>query len=251
MRFMNCLSVLAGVGLSSVAIGAPAAFASTDAGQASPLTDGVMVQWDMNVVRGTVTDTVSGLDLGLKGRWSPLNGAVGFGWSGGPSLGVSDDRGLLSPGWDDFAVAVSLTTDPLPTGGNFNPNVMQKGLAGDGGQWKVELYPNAKWGVVAGCRFEGNQGSVLVRDTSHNRLDDAKPHVISCWRAGKTLGVTVDGRDQTVKSSVGVINSRAGVTVANKGVTAGSEDQLEGSISCITFIKGAGAKERASSIARC
>lgn len=239
------------VGLASMPIGAPMASAFAVAIKAPLPVAAAVVQWDMRVVNNSVTDVVSGLDLELEGRWSALNGAVSFGGSGAPSIGVSNDRGLLSPGSDDFAVAVSLTTQRIPTGSSYSPNVVQKGLAGGGGQWKVELHPNTKWGVIAGCRFEGDQGSVLVRDTFHTRLDDAQQHVVACWRMGKTLGVTVDGRDRSLKRSVGVINPRAGVTVANKGISGGVEDQLQGSIGCIMFIKGLNAKESALSSAGC
>lgn len=251
MRYRTRLSVITSVGVALLAVVAPVASASTVAVRSHNATAAAIVQWNMDVVSGSVTDAGSGLKLDLKGTWSSLKGSVGFGWAGSPSIGLADDRGQFSPALDDFAVAVSLISERLPTVKNYSPNVVQKGLAGVGGQWKVELHPNAKWGVLAGCRFEGDQGSILLRDTSHTRLDDDRPHVVACWRAGKTLGVTVDGRDQTLKDSVGLISPRAGVTVANKGISAGAEDQLKGSISCITFVKGQGAKDLALSRARC
>ena len=208
-----------------------------------------LVTWSMDASGGVVRDGSSGLTLGLQGRWTQLAGAVAFG-AATPSLGVSDDGGRLSPGTADFAVAVTMTTASVPRGRGYSPNVVQKGFASSGGQWKLTLRPTSG-GTRAACRFEGRSGSVLVRDTAGGRLDDGRSHVVACWRAGGVLGVTVDGRSTQLRRDVGAISPRTATTVANKRADAGVDDQLVGSVACVAMALGAGSRDLALSRAGC
>ncbi|MBB2984943.1 hypothetical protein [Terracoccus luteus] len=208
-----------------------------------------LVTWSMDSSGGVVRDGTSGLTLGLQGRWTQLAGAVAFG-AATPSLGVSDDGGRLSPGTADFAVAVTMTTASVPRGQGYSPNVVQKGFASSGGQWKLTLRPTSG-GTRAACRFEGRSGSVLVRDSAGGRLDDGRSHVVACWRAGGVLGVTVDGRSTQLRRDVGAISPRTATTVANKRADAGADDQLVGSVACVAMALGAGSRDLALSRAGC
>lgn len=227
----------------SALVGAGAALAApADAGS-------VMVRWSMDVNGSVVTDSGSGLSLDLVGSWAAPSGAVRFGPST-PSMGQSDDGGRLSPGTSDFAVAATFTTGSVPGAGHYSPNVVQKGLAKNAGQWKMELFASGI-GTQARCRFEGHGGKVTATDQDRVRLDDGGQHTVVCWRAGSTFGVTVDGRSSTRTSDISSISPRTSVTVANKKVTATVEDQLQGTVSCVVFAKGQGAKDLAQSNAGC
>jgi hypothetical protein len=236
--------------LDGPATAGPATTASaTTATTTTTATATPLVTWSMDSSGGVVRDGTSGLTLGLQGRWTQLAGAVAFG-AATPSLGVSDDGGRLSPGTADFAVAVTMTTASVPRGQGYSPNVVQKGFASSGGQWKLTLRPTSG-GTRAACRFEGRSGSVLVRDSAGGRLDDGRSHVVACWRAGGVLGVTVDGRSTQLRRDVGAISPRTATTVANKRADAGADDQLVGSVACVAMALGAGSRDLALSRAGC
>lgn len=214
-------------------------------------TSTVSLQWNMSVQADAVRDPASGLTLNLQGSWTPLSGRVRFGAKARQGLGLENDLGRLSPKGADFAVVAAFTTATVPTGEGYSPNVVQKGRYGTGGQWKIQIHASKKWGTVAECRFEGDQGSAIVRDDTHARLDDGRSHVVACWRQGSELGVTVDGRITVIEQSVGDIDPRSGITVGNKSASGGVEDQLDGSISCLVAAIGRNSLDRALSRSGC
>lgn len=148
-------------------------------------------------------------------------------------------------------MVASFTTTTVPTTGGYSPNVVQKGLFGTGGQWKMQLHPSKRWGTLAECRFEGDQGSVIVRDGLNIGLDDGRSHVVACWRRGPRLGVTVDGQKTLIQRSVGKISPRTGVTLANQSTAGSTGDQFDGSISCVVAAIGPNSLARALSRSGC
>lgn len=214
----------------------------------SPTTQSTL--WSMDPVGDVIHDRSSGPSLRLRGTWARSSGGVRFGNVGTPSMAVSEDRDVLSPGWANFAVFVDLSTNSAPTSRNFSPNVVQKGYSGVGSQWKMQLRPSSE-GTKADCRFEGTKGIVVVRDRSGIRLDDSRAHVVGCWRDGGSLGVTVDGHNTIVKRTVGSIKPRTATSVANRKITAGIEDQLRGSVTCVSIAIGPDSKRLALSRSGC
>lgn len=225
------------------------ASAATDGGRqgAQPSTS---VVWTMTPDGDTVRDPTSGLVLKLGGQWSPGGGSVRFGAGGGTGLGTADDGGRLSPGTRDFAVAARLTSQAVPVGVGYSPNVVQKGLAASGGQWKLTLRPTIR-GARAACRFEGRQGQTTVLDDSPTRVDDGRPHDVECWREGPRVGVSVDGRTRSRRGPVGSIEPRTPTTVANKKASAGVDDQFNGSLSCLAMVTGVGSRGAADALLGC
>lgn len=205
----------------------------------------------MSVQEGAVKDPASGLTLSLEGSWKPLSGSVQFGAKERQGLGFENDLGRLSPRGSDFAVVANFTTATVPAGEGYSPNVVQKGRYGTGGQWKMQIHASRKWGTVAECRFEGDEGSAIVRDGTNSRLDDGRSHAVACWRQGSELGITIDGNITVIKQTVGDINPRSGITVGNKSASGGVEDQLDGSISCVVAAIGQDSLGRALSRSGC
>lgn len=229
---------------------ATASAATPDVSSAAAANE-VSLQWNMSVRKNAVRDPASGLTLSLEGSWKPLSGSVRFGAKARQGLGVENDLGRLSPKESDFAVVANFTTTTVPAGEGYSPNVVQKGRYGTGGQWKMQVHASKKWGTLAECRFEGDQGSVIVRDGTNTRLDDGSSHVVACWRQGSELGVTIDGRITAIGQNVGDINPRSGITVGNKSASGGAEDQLDGSISCLVAAIGRNSLDRALSRSGC
>lgn len=247
--------------LTVAAISPPALLMLSPVAAASPTTSDVLptavaptdvsLQLDMQAVGNVVRDPKSGISLKLQGSWSSLAGRVSFGGGGRSGVGLANDAGKLSPKSGDFAVVAAFSTASVPVTGGYSPNVFQNGFFGQGGQWKIQLHPSKKWGTLAECRVEGDKASVLLRDSTHSRLDDNRAHVVACWRQGTQIGLTVDGRSTKVKQAVGSINPRSGVTVANNRTTQGAGDQLDGSISCVVAAIGRDSLDRALSRSGC
>lgn len=210
----------------------------------------LLVRWTMDATRGQVRDPTSGLSLTLEGAARPVTGAVVFGDGGRAGLGVADDGGLLNPGTGDFGVAVTLTTRTVPATGGYSPNVVQKGTVGGRGQWKIQLR-GTRAGTLGECRFGGSAGVVFILDQTGQRLDDGQAHNVACWKSGGLLGLSVDGINTTRATSVGSIATSAPTKVANRRVEAGMQDQVQGTVSCVVYATGPGARETAIRASTC
>lgn len=233
--------------LTTAAAGSVTVTSSTAATTAGPST---AVRWSMRPDGAIVRDPSSGLTLRLAGRWSAEGAAVRFGLGGGTGLGTADDGRRLSPEASDFAVAARMSSERVPTGAGYSPNVVQKGFAASGGQWKMTLRPTAR-GARAACRFEGRTGRLTVIDRSSTSIDDGAQHDVECWRQGSRFGVSVDGRSTSVRRRVGAISPRTPTTVANKQASAGVDDQLSGSLFCVVVVTGPGSRDAAGAQLGC
>ncbi len=199
------------------------------------------VVWSMSPRGGVVTDPAFSLSLELTGRWADDDGWVRFGGSGVPSLGVSHDGARLAPNDSDFAVAARVTSAKVPVDRGYSPNIVQKGLAGQGGQWKMTLRPTSR-GARGLCRFEGARGRTTISDATSVVIDDGRHHDIECWREGVRIGITVDGHTTSAVRAVGAIRPSTPTTVANKKINAGVKDQFNGSIGCVVVMIGQGSR---------
>jgi len=214
----------------------------------------VRAQWDMTPSHGIVVDRTGRANLRLFGAWTNVRGAVGravrFHWNGRPAGAVVRSGSAFNPGLAPFAVGVTLRAQSVPGSGGFSPNVVQKGLFHDRGQWKMELIRSGGH-PVARCRFSGTRGHHSVLDRAATALDNGRWHTVICWRAASAYGIRVDGRKTRVGGTVGSIASSRVLRVASKTAGAGVTDQFQGAIDCVTYVQGTSALRLAAARAHC
>jgi hypothetical protein len=240
MRRLSCL--LAATITAVLATGLPASAAT------------VRGQWGMTPTHGVVVARAGGVNLHLSGAWSNVAGAVGravrFRWNGRPSAATVRSGSFFNPGVAQFAVGVTLKARSVPATGGYSPNVVQKGLFGDRGQWKMELVPRSGH-TVARCRFSGTRGHRSVLDHTATALDNGRWHTVVCWRTTSALGIRVDGKNSSVQGRVGSISSVRPLRVASKTAHADVTDQFQGTIDCVTYVQGTRPARLASARAHC
>jgi hypothetical protein len=211
-------------------------------------------QWGMHPVRGVVADRTGRANLTMAGSWKDVPGAVGravhFQWNGHPSLASATKATAFNPGRAQFAIAAYIKTPGVPAHRGYSPNVVQKGLFGDRGQWKLELIHRTS-GAVARCRFAGTRGHDMVVDHSATGLNDGRWHTVICWRGTSVYGISVDGVRTSVRGILGsIVNSRP-LRVAAKARHAGLADQFLGTVDCVTYVRGSRPLQLARAKARC
>lgn len=214
----------------------------------------VRAQWDMTPSHGVVVDRTGRANLRLFGAWTNVRGAVGravrFHWNGRPAGAVVHSGSAFNPGLAPFAVGVTLRAQSVPASRGFSPNVVQKGLFHDRGQWKMELIRSGGH-PVARCRFSGTRGHHSVLDRAATALDNGRWHTVICWRAASGYGIRVDGRQTRIGGTVGSIASSRVLRVASKTAGAGVTDQFQGAIDCVTYVQGTSALRLAAASAHC
>jgi hypothetical protein len=226
-------------------------------GVAGPVSaETVQSQWTMAPVNGTISDQAGGAAITLTGPWSPAEGADGvaggatrFDYAGRPSVGTAAGSKAMNPGAEEFAVAAYIKTDTVPNSGNYTPNVAQKGLYNDTGQWKMQLRHSAL-GTTAQCRFAGTSGHTMVSDQT-TKLDNGQWHAITCWRLATSYGITVDGTTTVVFDTVGSIANTKPLRVGAKTLKAAVTDQFQGTIDCMAYKAGTSAREWVESTMPC
>jgi hypothetical protein len=198
-------------------------------------------RWGMHAVHGTVVDATGHSNLHLTGSWRNVAGAVGravaFRWNGRPAAGAVRSTTAFNPGFASFAVAVTLKADAVPRRGDYSPNVVQKGLFNDRGQWKLELV-HKRSGTVARCRFSGTRGHHTVVDRRRRRLNDGRWHKVACWRTTSTYGISVDGVETHLNGTVGAIANGRPLRVAAKTPASDLTDQFLGRLDCVAYVQG-------------
>jgi hypothetical protein len=184
---------------------------------------------------GTVAD-VSGRGhlLTLSGNYSatagPSSPAVAF----APiSRATTPHQKDLNPDGREFAVTVVFRVAGDTSGLSDTPNLAQKGFWGDDAQWKMQLKPDV---AAIQCRFKGTLGADLLT-SSVQGVDDGGWHTATCWRSGKQVGVTVDGRGDTATAATGIIASSRPMLIGAKSLTS-STDQFTGSIDYVAVASG-------------
>jgi hypothetical protein len=161
--------------------------------------------------------------LKLEGNWRRVAGvngkkdAVRF---GSRTRGVITRSAGLAPKRRPFAVAMVVKVNRFVS--NDTPNIAQQGFYQDPGQWKVEVVPGS--GRIR-FRAKGVSGATVL--TSRRGINDGQFHTVVCYRLQKKIGIVIDGRERTRKSSVGAIKSSRKVTIGNKHVKT-NEDQFRG-----------------------
>jgi hypothetical protein len=198
-------------------------------------------QWGMRAAHGSIAATAGPYNLHLSGAWKDVAGSVGravqFWWAGRPAAALTRSRTAFNPARAEFAVGVTLKAHAVPAFGGYSPNVVQKGLFDDRGQWKMELI-HKRSGTVARCRFSGTAGHHSVIDRTRTRLNDQRWHNVICWRTTSQLGIRVDGATTHLNGTVGTIANHRPLRVAAKTYTSGITDQFQGDIDCVAYVQG-------------
>jgi hypothetical protein len=175
--------------------------------------------------------------LTLSGNYAtvpgPASPAVGF----SPiSRAATPNKSDLNPVGREFAVTVVFRIASDTSALTDTPNMTQKGLYGDAAQWKMQLKPDV---AAVQCRFKGTLGARLITSPVAG-VDDGIWHTATCWRSGTQVGVTVDGTDAAVTTSVGDIVNTKPMFIGAKSLTSGS-DQFTGEIDYVALAVGDGA----------
>lgn len=197
------------------------------------------VEYTFDTVTDGVVDDLSGRDhpLTLQGNYAETEGPTSPAVAFSPiSRGSTPHRSDLNPGGRQFAMTTVFRLagdlDPLAD----SPNVAQKGLFNDSGQWKMQVTPQI---AAVQCRMKGTLRAVLIT-SSVTGVDDGQWHTATCWRTRGKVGVTVDGVDDVIRKSVGDIKNRRAMFVGAKSLTSGT-DQFPGDIDYVAVAKGRGA----------
>jgi hypothetical protein len=214
---------------------------------AGAATDGSMVaRWGFAVRKGVVRDlTTPRNDLTLHGSWVRALGRDGSEavWFRKGSIGRTPSRRALNPGGSRFAVGLAFR---FPAGtaalaGTDSPNLVQKGLFGSRGQWKLEVLHYT--GGRIQCRMIGSLRTVDVVSPVRDIVADRAWHRAACLRSDRSVVLVVDGV-RTVRSvRVGVIRNDDPVTVANKYRSA-TTDQFRGLVDSLAVARGPRALHR-------
>jgi hypothetical protein len=146
------------------------------------------------------------------------------------SRGVIRNSTTLIPKRRSFAVAMTVKLRQFD--GADTPNLAQLGFYNDGGQWKVEALP--KNGRIQ-FRVKGKSGSVKI--TSRRSIDDGEYHTVVCYRKRGKIGVIVDGQRRVRERSVGSIQSKRNVVIANKHLRT-ADDQFRGNFDYFSIALG-------------
>lgn len=192
------------------------------------------------ISNGVVADmTGRGHSLTLSGNYRVVDGpsspAIGFAPISRASTPHMAD---LNPVGREFAVTVTFRTATDIGALTDTPNIAQKGLFNDAGQWKMQLKPDV---AAVQCRFKGTTAARLLT-SSVTGVDDGLWHTATCWRAAGQLGVTVDGVDTTASAWVGDIANTRPMLIGAKSLTS-STDQFTGDIDYVGFATGDGADQ--------
>jgi hypothetical protein len=195
----SIFALLAVPALAAPAAAAPAAPAEVPA-------PGLVARYnfDGGVTEGRIAD--------LSGRGGPLtvrganNGQIAFTAEGAgryasfPALCAAGtttcpralleaaDTAALDPGARNFKWAASVKVTQAQLSGNAN--VMQKGVANTGSQWKLQISGKAG---RAQCVLVGQGTGQKFTATSAKPIADGGWHRVVCERAGAGLNVSVDG----------------------------------------------------------
>ena len=169
--------------------------------------------------------------------------------------GSSCPRATVSPQGEDalnplngtgnfqFGASVRMST----VAGKAGMNILQRGVFGDGAQWKLQTdYKSAVGFRVASCRFSDGTAAVLVLGTK--KLLAGTWYDLTCQRSGSTFTLVVDdvsgtAADETVSAvaSIGAIAPTKPATIGGKAITTQTgqndtaTDQFHGDLDGVYF----------------
>ena len=209
------------------------------------------VEYTFDVLNEVTTDPPSATTEDLTGRGHLLTLRGNYSTVAGPaspaagfapvSRATTPSRANLNPVGRQFAVTVVFRIPGDTSTLTDTPNMAQKGLYNDAGQWKMQLKPDV---AAVQCRFKGTLGARLLTSPVDG-VDDGVWHTATCWRARSQLGVTVDGTAAAVTTSVGDIANTRQMFIGAKSLTSAS-DQFTGDIDYFALAVG----RRAAAVSR-
>ncbi|GIF27734.1 LamG-like jellyroll fold domain-containing protein [Actinoplanes utahensis] len=136
-----------------------------------------------NAANGQITFTTEG-----TGRYAAFPAACAAPTTCGKALLEAPDDADLDPGTRNFTWAASVRLTAAQLSGNAN--IMQKGVAGIGSQWKMQV--TGKSGR-AQCVVAARGSAQTFAAISARPVADGAWHRVVCQRTGTTLGISVDG----------------------------------------------------------
>lgn len=217
----------------------------------------VDARWAMTARHSTVAPLDGPAALRLSGPWRSVAGrrskAVSFAPSRQASrrgMGTASRASVGNPGRRPFAVAATIRSRPLPKMSDYSPNVVQKGLWGDRGQWKIETRLH-RGHPIASCRLKGTDGYGRVADRRATPLDNRRWHTVTCWRVPGRYGITVDGVSTSRRGALGTITGSRPITTGSKHPQAGISDQFRGAVDCIVVVTGSRSRQLAARRTSC
>jgi hypothetical protein len=140
-----------------------------------------------------------------------------------PSLAIQSSETFVAPGSSDFSYEAVMSMDSRRD--QSTPNVFQYGRYGTH-QVKLQLSPKGK----AQCVLRGTGGRVKITSKAPSLDDGGRRHTFSCWRAGTSVGVTLDGRVTSTLFDLGSVVPSGRATAGNKAPNGDASDQLFGKI---------------------
>jgi hypothetical protein len=157
-----------------------------------------------DVVNGRATNVTFGL-AGKAGTAARFNGTS--------SIIRIPHHASMNPGSGDFSVTVSVRFSVLPGATTFD--VIRKGVEGDGGYWKVELF-NQTGSARARCVWHDNAGHQTSLVQGSNLQNNAW-HTITCALHGEQTRIVVDGNAKTnTPAALGTISNSRETTIGAK-----------------------------------
>lgn len=156
----------------------------------------------------------------------PGSAGSGYHFNGTTSNALVPSSASLNPGTAPVTVTASVLFTVVPDSTVVDYDLVRKGLSSTaGGEYKMEILPNASHTVAqAFCLFKDG-AKVVGRVRGTKNLADGAWHTISCVKAAGSVKVIVDGTTKTAAKSLGSISNTAPVSVGNK---TGGGDQYNG-----------------------
>jgi hypothetical protein len=195
----------------------------------------MVADWAMNDGSdGVMTDASS-----FNNDGDLTNVATGTGWyhfplkSGKTSRVVVPNDPSLNPDDQTFAVSMHLSYSTLPSVAVGDYDLIRKGQASDGHDWKIEIMEDGR----VRCLAHGTKGSKAL--LSSKPLTRNSWHTIVCTFAPSAVSLTVDSTTKEQSANVGTVANSAVLSIAAKaGGGDDGGDQYTGSMNDVVITKG-------------
>jgi hypothetical protein len=217
------------------AVVVPATQASAAAVASTPVT---VAHWAMNDGAGGVMHDSSG--FGNNGTLqnvaigqSDHGAAIAYGFpliAGKTSRVLVPNNASLNPDGQKFVVSMRVNLAKWPAGSLKDFDLIRKGQASDGFDWKIEVMQGGK----ARCFGHGDGGAKSVYSSS--ALSTGTWHSIVCTYKTTGLTIAVDGKQRSATAKIGRIANSAKLSIAAKA--GGGGDQYSGKMDKVVITKG-------------
>ena len=202
------------------------------AGTAQAATTNVAL-WSMESVTNRVMSDSSA--YGNNGTTTSVTTVADPGFGSGYHFGLNTsavtvpNSTSLTPGTADFSVSMRVRFDNPPDAATGDFDLIRKGLATtQGGEWKIEIFPNTQYSSPAFCLFNDADGTT-VRLRGNKNLADGAWHTITCAKTSTYITLTVDGGTLKALTPSGTtLGSIDNTDVVGLGQKPGGGDQYIG-----------------------